>query len=100
MHGSPCLGLYLYGGAVEEGVLPAGGDGLIAVEPVDDADQVAIHFAGEDDAEAGGIVVDGEDLEGIGGFVADHGVARHEDGGLAAGQEDAGGGEHRSEERT
>ena len=31
---------------------------------------------------------------GIGGLVADDGVARHEDGGLAAGQQDARGGEH------
>src|ERR1017187_7459108 len=78
-------------GAVEERVVGAGGDGLIAGKPVDDADLVALDFARDDDAEVGGIVVDGEDLVGIGGFVADHGVARHEDGGFAAGQEDAGG---------
>src|ERR1035441_2562334 len=64
-------------GAVEQRVVGAGGDGLIAAKPVDDADLVALDFARDDDAEVGGIVVDGEDLVGIGGFVADHGVARH-----------------------
>ena len=81
-------------GAVEQLALGTGGHGLIAGESVDDADLVAIHFAGDDHAEVGGIVVDGEDLVGIGGLVADHGVARHEDGAFAAGQQDARGGEH------
>src|ERR1035441_991074 len=71
LSGLPCLN----SGSVEEGVVGAGGDGLVAGEPVDDADLVALDFARDDDAEVGGIVVDGEDLVGIGGFVADHGVA-------------------------
>ena len=84
----------LYRGAVEELALVAGGHGLVAGEPVDDADLVALHVAGDDHAEVRDVVVDGEDLVGVGGLVADHGVARHEDGAFAAGQQDARGGEH------
>ena len=72
----------------------AGGDRLVAGEAVDDADLVALRFAGDDHAQARGVVVDGEELVGIGGLVADDGVARHEDGVFAAGQQDARGGEH------
>src|ERR1022692_2268707 len=43
-HGFRSWGLSLYGGPVEEGVLPTGGNGLIAAEPVDNADLVARHF--------------------------------------------------------
>ena len=82
------------GSAVEELALVAGGDRLVAVEPAHDADLVAVGFAGDDDAQMGGVVVDREDLEGIGGLVADDGVARNEDRVLAAGQDDARGGEH------
>jgi len=56
----PRLGLYLRlcltAAPSKECVVGAGGDGLIAGEPVNDADQIAIDIAGQDDRGGGRVL--------------------------------------------